>query len=79
MRANYKKFRETYKHYSGLDPCKDVPSIGTTVFADLVQSCGDLMDSKTLKLADLDLEFVATKSGPKKSNPRNPERSMIRY
>ena len=44
-----------------------------------MSNCGELVDQKTLKLSDLDLEFVATKSGPKKSNPRNPERQLIRY
>ena len=40
--------------------------IGTNVFTDIISNCGDMIDQKTLKLSDLDLEFVATKSGPKK-------------
>jgi hypothetical protein len=58
--------RETYKHYSGVDPLSNIPCIGTNVFTEIVSNCGDLVDNKTLKISDLDLEFVATKSGPKK-------------
>lgn len=68
-----------YKYYSAVDPVGNVCCIGTNTLTDIVNNCPDLIDSKTLKISDLDLEFVATKSGPKKSNPRNPERQLIRY
>eukprot|EP00347_Sterkiella_histriomuscorum_P005610 403355936 len=79
LRTRYKLLRDAYKYYSGVDPVGNVCCIGTNVFTEMVSNCGDMIDQKTLKLSDLDLEFVATKSGPKKSNPRNPERQLIRY
>jgi len=41
----------------------------------------NFIDNKTFKLSDLDLEFVATNAsgGGKKSNPRVPERQLVRY
>jgi len=39
----------------------------------------DIVDNKTLKLADIDLEFVSTNAGPKNNNPQNPDRSLIRF
>lgn len=48
--------------------------MGTNIFSELVSNCVGLVDQKTVKLSDLDLEFVATKSGSKKGNPRDPER-----
>ena len=36
-----------------------------------------MIDQKTLKLSDLDLEFVSAKAGKKTGN--NPERQLIRY
>jgi len=30
-------------------------------------------------LSDIDLEFVSTNAGPKNNNPRNPERSLVRF
>lgn len=41
----------------------------------------NLIDNKTLKLSDLDLKFIATYSGclEFKGNPRNPDRTLVRY
>jgi hypothetical protein len=54
-------------------------AIGTNIFSELISNCEGLVDHKTLKLSDLDLEFVSTKAGNKKGNPRDPERQIVRH
>ena len=39
---------------------------------------GTMVDEKTLKIADLDLEFIATKASGLQ-HKRNPERALIRH
>ena len=71
--------RETYKYYSGVDPVGLISSIGNNVCSEIISGCREFIDGKTFKLTDLDLNFVATNSGIKKNNPRNPERQLVRY
>ena len=73
LRENYKLLRETYKYYAAIAPAGLIPSIGSNVFSDILSNCEGAIDNKTLKLSDLDLEFVSTNAGVKK-HPRNPER-----
>lgn len=41
---------------------------------------GGLLDNEFLKLADIDIKFVATVSDKIfKSNPRNPDRGIVRH
>ena len=63
LKANYKWFRESYKYISGLDPQKDLFCISNVVYSDAIQSMPNMVDGRTLGLADLDLEFIATNSG----------------
>eukprot|EP00347_Sterkiella_histriomuscorum_P006983 403350697 len=79
LKSQYKIIRETYKFYSGVDPVGYICSIGTNLYSDIISNCGDFIDGKIFKLSDLDLNFVATNSGTKKNNPRNPERQLVRY
>ena len=71
--------RETYKHYSAVAPSGLVPSIGTNVLGDIVANCPNLIDYKTLKLSDIDLEFISTKSIGKTKYNFMPERQLVRY
>ena len=68
--------RETYKYYAGYQPWGIVPSIGMNVMSDLADK-GKFCD-KSLRLSDIDVEFIATCAGGKK-NPLNPDRAIIRY
>lgn len=77
LKKNYALFRETYKYYSALAPAGLVFSIGTNTFSDIVSNCKNLVDNDTLKLSDLDLEFVATNAGVTK-HKFNPERQLCR-
>jgi hypothetical protein len=79
MKERFKKLRESYKYFSGIDPVGNIMAIGTNVFNEIISNCEGLVDQKTLKLSDVDLEFVATKAGSKNGGPRNPERQLIRY
>lgn len=74
LKSHYKCIRETYKYYAAVAPAGHVFSIGTNVFSDILSNCPGAVDGKTLKISDLDLEFVSTNASIKKSNPRNPER-----
>ena len=44
----------------------------------MVNETGKLVDENTLRAADLDLEFIATKSMNEK-HKNNPERGLIRH
>lgn len=56
-----------------------IPSIGTNVFGDIVTNLSDLIDYKTLKLSDIDLEFISTKAGGKSKYQYLPERQLVRF
>jgi len=44
-------------------PSGVVFSIGTNVFSDIIYNCPNMLDSKSLKLTDVDLDFISTKAG----------------
>jgi len=48
------------------------------IYSDTVQQMENMVDGKTLKLADLDLEFIATKAQTATSK-LNPERALVRH
>ena len=78
-RAVYKQYKETYKYYSSLNPVGEIWSITQNPFTEFINSC-EIIDGKTIKLSDVDLKFIATFSGGDlKNNPRNPDRSLIRF
>ena len=52
-------------------------SIGNSTFLELVNSFGE-NSMGNLSLSDIDLEFIATKSG-QKGSALNPERALVRY
>ena len=71
---------ETYKHYSQLAPSGQIPSIGTNMFGDIINNLeNDLVDYKSLKLSDIDLEFISTKAGIKEKHEFLPERQLVRF
>ncbi|CAK90105.1 unnamed protein product (macronuclear) [Paramecium tetraurelia] len=77
----YKPMRETYRFYASVNPTGDVFSMSVNPTSDFVNQC-QLIDQKQLKLADVDLKFIATCSASSidyKGNYRNPERSLVRY
>lgn len=78
LKLNYSYFRETYKFYSAVAPAGMIFSIGTNTFSDIVSNCKGLVDNDTLKLSDLDLEFVATNAGTNKGK-FNPDRQITRH
>jgi hypothetical protein len=55
--------REAYKYFSAIGPSGNIFSIGTNVFSDIIYNCSGLLDSKNVKLSDVDLEFISTKAG----------------
>ena len=64
-----------------MNPSGCIWSIGTNVLSDTIYNCKELVDYKTLKLSDVDLEFITTKaSGQQQFRERtNPERQLIRF
>lgn len=77
---NYKYIKEAYKYYAGVDPPRDVFCIGNNTFTEMINTeCDGLVDKKTLNLADLDLEFVATNAGGANNNPMNPSKWLVRH
>ena len=73
----YKYIREVYKYYAAVNPAGQIFSIGTNAFSDIITNCEGALDQRTLKISDLDLEFVATNAGSR--GQRNPERQLVRY
>ena len=69
--------RETYKYYSAVETSGGIFSLGTNVFTDMISQTG-IIDGVTTNLSDLDLEFVSTNAGKKKSR-LNPDRALVRY
>ena len=76
LKENYKSIRETYKYYAGLSPWGIIPCIGQNVLNDIINK-SSIVDGNTLKLSDVDFEFIATKAGIKNVN-LNPERWLVR-
>ena len=79
FRSVYKYFREVYKFYSGSDPMNDIFCIGVNVFSDLIANqLPTLIDGKTLKLSDLDLERIQTNAN-ETNGKFNPKNNMVRH
>jgi hypothetical protein len=78
IRSKYQGFRESYKFTSGIDPMKDLTSIGINTFSDSITSLNGFIDGKNMMLSDLDLEFISTNAGEKQSK-RNPEKKLVRH
>jgi len=49
------------------------------VFSDIIYNCAGLLDSKNVKLSDVDLEFISTKAGNQFKTRQNPDRQLIRF
>jgi NLR family CARD domain-containing protein 3 len=79
LRKNYRWFRESYKYISGLDPQKDLFCVSLTEYSNQVQQMYNMVDGTTLKLADLDLEFIATNAASVIVSKYNPERALVRH
>ena len=80
LKSNYQPIRETYKYMASLGPSGNVFSIGMNVFSDVIYNCEGVLGDG-MKLADVDLKFVATKAGGGKvgKGRNNPDRQLIRY
>lgn len=65
LKSNYRMLREIYKYYAAVSPAGNVFSIGNNVLSDIINNMGDLVDGQSLKLSDIDLEFVSTNAGLK--------------
>ena len=78
LKSIYKHLRETYKFYAGIAPCSNIPCISQNVFLD-VSNQTSLLDSKDMKLSDLDLEFTATKASLKKMELNPDKWWLVRY
>lgn len=74
----YRQYKEAYKYYSSLNPSGEVWSISQQPFTDFVYET-NIIDGKNLELADVFIKLKATLFSEDKNNPRNPERSLIRY
>jgi len=80
LRENYDFIREAYRCFAGMSAISNVCCIPSPILTYIAQNCPNLIDNKTLRLADLDLEFIATKAGASKVKTNmNPERQLIRY
>ena len=73
MSQKYKYFKDTYRHYAGVDPQQEVMCIGPGTFAFLAQELPNFIDMKTLKLAEVDLELISTnaRQEPARMAPTN--------
>ncbi|CAI2371034.1 unnamed protein product [Moneuplotes crassus] len=80
LKQNYRALVECYRHYSAVAPSGLIPSIGTNVLGDIVNNFeNELVDYKSLKLSDIDLEFISTKAGGKTKHEFIPERQLVRF
>eukprot|EP00347_Sterkiella_histriomuscorum_P017828 403347825 len=77
LKSIYKSIRECYKHYAGINPQNDIPSIGQNAFQDFVNNC-QILEGDLIKLSDVDLEFISTNAG-NKNQRLNPDRALVRY
>jgi hypothetical protein len=72
--------KDAYRFFAGLQPITNICSINSTLFSFVVFNCVNLLDNKHVKIADLDLEFIATKAGGASMKSKmNHERQLIRY
>ena len=61
-----------------MEPVNGVTAISVNLYTDICNQM-DIIDHQTLKMSDVDLEFVATNAGQKVKNKNNPERALVRY
>jgi len=80
LRENYKYLRDAYKYTAGLDFISNLLSIGNNSFTALMQSCGDFVDNKTMKMSYLDLCRVAAKANDGKARHKMiPSDRIVRH
>jgi Ni,Fe-hydrogenase I cytochrome b subunit len=75
--TQYARIKDTYKHFSVISNQTEVPSIAMNSFTEFINQT-EIIDGRTLKLADIDLLFITTKSSSTK-HPLNPDRALVRY
>ena len=81
LKKKYVLLRECYKYYAGIAPPSGVPAIGINLFNEVIQHT-NLIDNKTLKLSDVDVEYVASNVSSNykpKIKSLNPERHLCRF
>ncbi|KAL4450444.1 hypothetical protein ABPG74_019342, partial [Tetrahymena malaccensis] len=79
LRGIYVYIKNAYKYLAAIGTIIDVPCIQMNTFTDFINKT-NIIDNLNLKLSDVDLKFVVTKTSTKiKRNPRNPEKGLIRY
>jgi NLR family CARD domain-containing protein 3 len=72
--------KDAYKFFSALSPNGTICSIGTNLFSYICFNCPGMVDHKSIKISDIDLEFIATKAaGQHFKTKTNPDRQLIRY
>ena len=62
IRSIYKYIRETYKSYSGLHPVDRITCIQSPALIECLKNCMNLLDHRTIKVADIDIELIACNS-----------------
>lgn len=67
-----------YKYYSSFSPIGDVWAISKLLFTEIFTKYG-LVDNKTLKLADLEIKFITSKTSHRKFRAMVPDRGMVRH
>ncbi|KAL4483288.1 hypothetical protein ABPG72_007930 [Tetrahymena utriculariae] len=78
MKPHYEGIKALYKYYSSFSPIGDVWAISKLLFTEIFTKSG-LVDNKTLKLADLEIKFISSKTQQKKARSLIPERGMVRH
>lgn len=79
LRSIYIYIRNAYKLLAAIGTIVDVPCIMMNTFTDFINKA-NIIDNINLKLSDVDLKFVVTKTSSRyKRNPRNPDKGIIRY
>ena len=71
--------RQAYKHYSGVLPFGRLTCITTPTITEMLYNCGDFIDNKSIKLADIDLQVIACNGGKKSTSFLDPEKALVRY
>jgi hypothetical protein len=85
LRAIYPKLKDAYKYYATIGRQGQIPCISSNAYSDFINSSG-IVDYKLLKLSDVDLKVIATKSMAPSEKEKidkqylylNPERALIR-
>ena len=80
IRSIYKYIRETYKSYSGLHPVDRITCIQSPALIECLKNCMNLLDHRTIKVADIDIELIACNSKQdKRKNELNPDKQLVRF